>query len=224
MTFSLLGRCSDTGAFGVVVTSSSTAVAARCAFARSGVGAAASQNITDPRLGPRGLELLAEGLSARDALARLAAGAPHAEYRQLALIDRHGGTAALSGRRTLGIHATAEGPDCVAAGNLLAGTGVPAAMVAAFADGAGAALGERLLAALQAGARAGGEAGPVRSAGLLIVTDVAWPAADLRVDWAEDPNGELARLWQRWAPEMEAYVTRALDPQTAPAYGVPGDP
>ena len=74
------------------------------------------------------------------------------------------------------------------------------------------------------GAGAGGEAGPVRSAGLLIVTDVAWPAADLRVDWAEDPIGELARLWQRWAPEMEAYVTRALDPQTAPAYGVPGDP
>lgn len=224
MTFSLLGRCAATGALGMVVSSSSTAVAARCAFARCGVGAVASQNITDPRLGPQGLELMAGGLSAAVALERLVAGAPKAEYRQLALLDRDGGGAAYSGARTLGIHASARGGDSVAAGNLLAHDGVPAAMVAAFEATAGQALGDRLVGALRAGHSAGGEAGPVRSAGLLMVRDAPWPVADLRVDWSEDPIGELERLWARWAPEMDAYVTRALDPATAPAYGVPGDP
>ena len=65
MTFSLVGRCARTGRFGVVVASSSPAVAARCAWARAGVGAVATQNITDPRLGPRLLDLLALGRSAR---------------------------------------------------------------------------------------------------------------------------------------------------------------
>ena len=64
----------------------------------------------------------------------------------------------------------------------------------------------------------------MRSAGLLMVGEAEWPIADLRVDWSEDPIGELAALWARWSPEMDAYVTRALDPATAPAYGVPGDP
>ena len=224
MTFSLLGRCAATGAFGMVVSSSSTAVASRCAFARAGVGAVASQNITDPRLGPAGLDLLADGSDAAAALDRLVAEAPDIAYRQLALIDRRGGTAAYSGTKTLGIHATARGTDCVAAGNLLANDGVPSAMVAAFEAATGSTLGERLVAALRGGLDAGGEAGSVHSAGLLLVKDAAWPVADLRVDWSEDPIGDLAALWARWAPEMDAYITRALDPSTAPAYGVPGDP
>ncbi|NQW09076.1 MAG: DUF1028 domain-containing protein [Alphaproteobacteria bacterium] len=224
MTFSLLGRCPDTGAFGMVVSSSSIAVAARCAYARAGDGVVASQNITDPRLGPRGLDLLAAGMGAATALATLVAEAPHAAFRQIALIDRHGGTAAHSGARTLGIHAEAHGLDAVSAGNMLANDGVPTAMVAAFENALGQPLGDRLIAALQAAAAAGGEAGPVRSAGLIMVRDAPWPIADLRVDWAEDPITDLAALWARWAPEMDAYVTRALDPATAPAYGVPGDP
>ncbi|GHD42673.1 hypothetical protein GCM10017083_07950 [Thalassobaculum fulvum] len=224
MTFSLLGRCATTGAFGMVVSSSSTAVAARCAYARAGVGAVASQNITDPRLGPQGLDLLAAGLSAPEALDRLVAAAPHAEYRQLAVLDREGRSAVHSGARTLGVHAAERGGGCVAAGNLLADAGVPAAMVAAFEGSVGEPLGNRLLAALRAGLSAGGEAGPVHSAGLLMVKSAPWPVADLRVDWAHDPIGDLEDLWGRWAPEMDAYVTRALDPATAPAYGVPGDP
>ncbi|EDP66753.1 hypothetical protein BAL199_16868 [alpha proteobacterium BAL199] len=224
MTFSLLGRCAGTGAFGMVVSSSSTAVAARCAFARAGVGAVASQNITDPRLGPAGLDLLAAEIGAQAALDRLIATAPDVAYRQLALIDRNGDTAAYSGAKTLGIHATAQGRDCVAAGNLLANDGVPAAMVAAFEGSTGQALGDRLVAALRGGLDAGGEGGSVHSAGLLLVKDAAWPVADLRVDRSVDPIGDLAALWARWAPEMDAYITRALDPSTAPAYGVPGDP
>lgn len=225
MTFSLVARCARTGMFGMAVSSSSPAVAARCAHARARVGAVATQNITDPTLGPRGLDLLAGGARAADAMAQLKSVAAHVEYRQLMLIDAEGVTAVHSGRFTLGVHGHAQGRDVASAGNLLSHAGVPAAVVAAFEALPDHDLGDRLVAAMQAGLAAGGEAGPVRSAGLLIVDTVAWPVADLRVDWTEgDPIAELAALWALWKPQMRDYVTRALDPSTAPAYGVPGDP
>jgi uncharacterized Ntn-hydrolase superfamily protein len=224
MTFSIAARCPRTGEFAIAVASSSPAVAARCAHARAGVGAVASQNVTDPTLGPLGLNLMAGGLSAADALARLRATAPHIEFRQLALVDAAGATAAFSGAHTLGVHRTVAGPGVVAAGNLLRSPEVPASMVAAFLQAPDLPLGERLVRAMQAGVAAGGEAGPVHSAGLLLVRHVAWPVADLRVDWHDsDPIAALAALWQLWAPQMDAYVTRALDPASAPSYGVPGD-
>ena len=224
MTFSISARCARTGEFGIAVSSSSPAVAARCAHARAGAGAVATQNITDPTLGPKGLDLLACGLSAQAALERLCAEAPHIEYRQLAMVDRAGGTAAFSGSRTLGVHRTVQGPGVVAAGNLLRAPSVPDAMVAAFLAAPDEPLAVRLLAAMRAAGAEGGEEGPVHSAGLLLVRDVAWPVADLRVDWHEtDPIGALAGLWDRWAPQMDAYVTRALNPSGAPSYGVAGD-
>jgi uncharacterized Ntn-hydrolase superfamily protein len=64
----------------------------------------------------------------------------------------------------------------------------------------------------------------VRSAGLVLVDRVPWPVADLRVDWHDDPISELARLWELWKPQLDSYVTRALDPEAAPSYGVVGDP
>lgn len=224
MTFSITARCPENGMFGVAVTSSSMAVAARCAFARAGVGAVATQNITDPRLGPRGLDLMAGGQTAAEALDTLLGEHAHRDYRQLVLVDGAGGTAHHSGSHTLGTHAVAVGEGAVAAGNLLANTEVPAAVIAAFQASAGAAFPERLIRALQGGLAAGGEAGPVRSAGVLVVQREAWPLVDLRVDWTEgEPIAELAEIWQGWAPQMDDYVTRALDPSTAPSYGVPGD-
>jgi uncharacterized Ntn-hydrolase superfamily protein len=80
-----------------------------------------------------------------------------------------------------------------------------------------------VIAALQAGLAAGGEAGPIFSAGLVLVDREDWPLADLRVDWHDEPLMELARLWDIWAPQMHDYVTRALNPAAAPSYGVPGD-
>jgi uncharacterized Ntn-hydrolase superfamily protein len=208
---------------GCVVSSSSQAVGARCLFVRAGVGAAASQNITDPRLGPRLLDLLATGSSPRDAIDRLVAEEPNVEYRQLAAVDLDGRTAAFSGANTLGRHAFAEGDGSVAAGNLLAGPEVVDAMVEAFEGSAGDHLGDRLVGSLAAGLAAGGEEGPVRAAGLLLADEVAWPVADLRVDWNDDPIGELSALWRLWKPEMSTYVTRALEPRRAPSFGVPGD-
>ncbi len=223
MTFSIAARCPDTAMFGLAVSSSSPAVAARCAYARAGVGAVASQNITDPSLGPKGLDLMALGATAEEVIATLKRSAPHSDYRQLTAIDTAGGTASHSGANTLGTHAVSYGVNCVAAGNLLANPEVPAAMTAAFAATAGH-LGERLVAAMLAGLAAGGEAGPVRSAGMLLVDDVPWPTTDLRVDWDEgDPIARLAQLWELWKPQAEAYRLRALNPEAAPSYGVPGD-
>jgi uncharacterized Ntn-hydrolase superfamily protein len=223
MTFSLVGRCARTGMLGLVVTSSSPAVAARCAWARAGVGAVSTQNVTDPSLGPQVLDLLGLGRSAADALDEVMTSTPYAEYRQLAVVDAAGRSASFSGARTLGRHNSSGGTDCLAAGNLLAGEKVTAAMVLAFELRPQDHLAERLLDALRAGAVAGGEHGPVRSAGLLVVDAVSWPVTDLRVDWHDDPISELARLWAVWRPQEAAYVQRALDPTAAPGFGVPGD-
>lgn len=224
MTFSLLARCTSTGRFGMVIASSSPAVAARCAHARAGVGVAASQNITDPDLGIRLLDLMQAGLPAAAAVERLVAEAPFIDHRQLMAVDAAGGTAFYSGARTLGVWGRAEGPGVVAGGNLLAASAVPAAMVAAFGTTPGS-LGDRLVAALLAGRDAGGEAGPVHSAGLLIVDRESWPVASLRCDWSDDarPIEAVARAWAVYAPQMDAYIQRAKDPRQAPSYGVPGD-
>jgi uncharacterized Ntn-hydrolase superfamily protein len=225
MTFSVVARCARTGMFGMAVSSSSPAVAARCAHARAGAGAVATQNITDPSLGTKGLDLLGRGHGAAQVLEKLSTEAMHLEYRQLMLIDAAGHTAVFSGKHTLGTHASAQGRDVAAAGNLLSGAGVPAAIVQAFEATIDQDLGDRIIAAMQAGLAAGGEAGPVHSAGMLIVHRVSWPIADLRVDWTEGcPITELAALWTMWKPQMHDYVARALEPGKAPAYGVPGDP
>lgn len=224
MTFSLLARCPETGAFGMVISSSSPAVAARCAHARAGVGVAATQNITDPALGPRLLDRLAEGDGAAAAMAAVVAGAAHVDYRQLMVVDGQGRVASHCGARILGRWGIAEGRGVIAGGNLLAHEGVPAAMVEGFLAAPGA-FGDRLIAALIAGRDAGGEAGPVHSAGLLMVDRESWPVAELRCDWSEEarPIEAVARAWAVYAPQMAAYVQRARDPREAPSYGVPGD-
>lgn len=222
MTFSLVGRCARTGQFGMVISSSSPAVAARCAHVRAGVGAVASQNVTDPALGPLVLDALASGLDAGAALERVTTGRDFIDWRQLLVVDQQGRVAIHSGRQVLGIWAEARGRDCAAGGNLLANDGVPAAMVAAF-EGATGHLGERLMQALEAGLAAGGEAGPVHSAGLKVADRLDWPLIDLRIDWSEAPIADLRAAWEVYAPQMAAYVQRALDPRAAPSYGVPGD-
>lgn len=209
---------------GSIITSSSPAVAARCVAARAGVGAACTQNITDPALGTALLDELETGCTANEALARVTSTAPNIDYRQLTVLDAAGTAAVYSGERTLGRRATQLGPGCAAAGNLLRTENVPKAMVDAFLEDGAPHLGDRLLAALRAGRDAGGEEGPVYSCGMVLVDRVPWYVTDLRVDWRDDdPIEELARLWHLWSPQADDYVTRALDPASAPNYGVPGD-
>jgi uncharacterized Ntn-hydrolase superfamily protein len=212
MTFSLAGRCERTGAVGAVIASASMAVAARCVAVHAGAGAVCSQSTTDPRLREALLEAMADGLAASDALTALAGRTADIAYRQLVAVDAAGGSASYSGELALGEATDVCAAGAAAAGNLLADPGVPAAMLAAFTGRAAESLGDRLIAALQAGLAAGGEVSPVRSAGLVIAESVPWPVTDLRVDWHDDPVGQLAGLWQMWQPQAESYVGRALRP------------
>lgn len=219
MTFSIIARCKDTGRFGVAVASSSICVASRCGrWARAGVGAVATQNITDPALGQLGLDLLGEGYGAEAVLRSLVAARPFADFRQLAVVDGNGGTASYSGAKSLGLYKEHHGADCVACGNLLANEAVPRAMTEAFKRDPGKHLGERLLAALLAGLAAGGETAPVRSAGLYVVDRYVWPVIDLRVDWHAAPIAELASVFAEYFPQMNDYILRAVDPTQAPGY------
>ena len=224
MTFSIVARCAQTGMFGVAVSSSSPAVAARCAHARAGIGAVASQNITDPALGARALDLMRLGAGAAQAIDVLRSSVDFMKYRQLLVVDARGQSAIHTGSEALGVRAEERNENVACGGNLLADVGVPKAMVTAFLTSEGH-LGDRLLIAMRAALQAGGEAGPVRSAGLQIVDKVSWPVADIRVDWTEAcPIAELSTIWDIYKPQLDAYVTRALNPTSAPSYGVPGDP
>lgn len=223
MTFSLVARCAKTGMFGVAIASSSPAVAARCAYTRAGIGAVASQNITDPTLGPLTLDLMETGNSSIEAIVESISGSKYIEYRQVLAIDNNGGTAIHSGQNSLGIWSDASGEDVISAGNLLANKCVPQAIVDGFTKSSGH-IGDRLIRAMQRGIEAGGEAGPIHSAGLQICDQHPWPLADLRCDWTEKcPIDEITRAWEVYKPQMAAYVQRALDPREAPSYGVPGD-
>lgn len=224
MTFSIAGRCSRSGAFGVAITTSSIAVGARCPHARAGVGAVATQNITDPNLGPMLLDLMSQGMSARDSIDSIIHNRPHIEFRQLTAVDRNGNSASWSGKNILGTHGVSEQLDCVAAGNLLKSPSLPKAMTDAFAANADQHLAERLLRALEEGLASGGEEGPVHSAALIVYHEQAFPLVSLRVDWDDDnPIRFLRRLWDDYKPQMAAYLQRAIDPTKAPSYGVPGD-
>jgi len=223
MTFSIIGRCAETGQLGIAISSSSIAVGARCPWVRAGVGAVASQNITLPALGPQILDALERGQLPPAALDQVLTANGWSEYRQVTVIDSHGQVALFSGKQALGLHNAVAGEQCAAAGNLLASQQVIQAMVDAF-EQAGGHLADRLLAAMHAAVAAGGEAGPIHSAALKIAGELTWPLVDLRVDWAEhDPIGQLDGLWQAYRPQMNDYVTRALDPTRAPSYGVAGD-
>ena len=224
MTFSVSGYCKKTGMVGVAITTSSICVASRCPWVRAGVGAAATQNVTDPSLGSLMLDYLEEGLSVQQTIDKIVNEHKFINYRQLALVDSKGNCVSYTGSKTLGTNAVSESDCCVAAGNLLSSTEVVQAMTNNFTRNNNLHLAERLLSALQAGVDAGGEEGPVHSAGLKVAHQHSWPLVDLRIDWVEDkPITELMKLWRAYEPQMMDYNSRAIDPAQAPNYGVPGD-
>jgi len=222
MTFSIIARCPETGQFGAAVASSSPAVAARCIRVRPGVGAAASQNITDPGLGTMALDLMASGSSPEQALDSLRE-RPFIAYRQLMAIDAQRPPAVFTGASALGTLATAAGAHAACAGNMLASREVPAVMLAAFEKASGS-LAERLMQAMLAGQAAGGEEGPVHSSGLVVCGEMEWPIIDLRMDWVDNgPVEALYATWKVYEPQVQDYITRARDPRVAPSFGVAGD-
>lgn len=216
MTFSLLGQCPRTGRFGGVITTSSPAVGARCIHIRPGVGGILTQHRTDPRLGPRGLDLLASGCSAEETIATLVASTPQIAWRQLAALAMDGSSAAYHGAEIYSIRADASAPGCVAIGNIIDHPDVPGAMVSAFTADPSLSMGERLLRAIEAGEAAGGETGTVHSAQMIAYLDQSFPHFDLRVDWSETPLAELRTLWERYEPEADAFMKRVLQPENVP--------
>src|SRR5271170_1401686 len=150
MTFSIVGRCPETGQLGIAISSSSIAVGARCPWVRAGVGALATQNVTLPALGPQILDFLEDGrLAPAAALDRALDADGWSQYRQVTVIDGQGHTAFFTGEKALGVHHAVAGGQCVAAGNMLAGAEVIEAMVQAFEKAPGV-LAERLLSSMRA--------------------------------------------------------------------------
>jgi uncharacterized Ntn-hydrolase superfamily protein len=189
-----------------------------------------TQNITDPSIGPIALDLM-QTVSSVEALMEVKRiKAEFIEYRQVLAVDKDGNTAIHSGTNTNGVFAQAERKNKAAAGNMLASEGVPIEMLDAFEKASeceGSHLGDCLIAALRAGLAAGGEAGPVHSAGMQISDgrcNVGYPVVDLRIDWAEGcPIEAVATAWDEYKPQIGDYVQRALDPTVAPSYGVAGN-
>jgi uncharacterized Ntn-hydrolase superfamily protein len=217
MTYSISARCEKSGAFGIAITSSSICVASRCAWVGP-LGAVSTQNVTDPALGPAGLNLLRQGLGAGAVLNLLLAGTPEPEWRQIGVVDRYGQIALHSGKEALPLAAVAQGNGCIALGNLLASPDVPSRMIAEFEKASGENLAERLMRGLEAGLDAGGETGDEHAAGLHVADTYDWPVVDLRVDWHDEPIPELRRIWELYAPQRAAYESRARAPDTAPSF------
>ena len=214
MTCTILARCAETGQLGIGLVSSMMAVTGRCAFVRAGVGAVVVQSMADPRLGPAALELLQAGYRPVAVLRAFDRTEEAFEFRQVALVSARGDTAVHSGRRAAGVCGAAEANGCASLCNRMVDPRLPQLMVEACVQSSGELAG-RLMAALRV-ATAGGGAGTVRAAGLLIAEHEPWPLVDLRIDWTEgDPVEELDRLWGLWRPQMRDYLNRALDPAIA---------
>src|SRR5262249_37643249 len=153
------------------------------------------------------------GRSAREALADVIASTPHSAWRQLGVVDRDGGVAEFTGADCAPAKGGLLGDAVLAIGNGLANDGVVGAMLRAFEAAPAQPLTDRLLIALQAGLAAGGEPDPLRSAAVKVAQPrVPVPFIDLRVDGSETPIAELRRLWTLWAPMVDGYVQRCLDP------------
>ena len=142
MTFSIIGRCVRTGAFGAAITTSDLAVGGRCVRLLHGKGAVLSQHRTDSRLGDLGISLLAEGKNAQDTVTEVCNSTKDIEWRQIGALDAKGRASAYHGRRMYSIYTHSIGKDCLALGNILANDGVTDAMAAAFEAAAASEVGE----------------------------------------------------------------------------------
>jgi len=197
VTYSIVARDSQTGELGVAVQSHWFGVGPLVPWARPGVGAAATQANVRVAYGPEALELLASGVGAPEAIARLTAADPGAAGRQLAIVDARGGVAAHTGSACMAFagHVTGDQVSCQA--NIMANETVWSRMLEAFSTAAGP-LASRLLAALDAAEAAGGDVRGRQSAALLVVpADGEWweTSVSLRVEDHPDPLVELRRLY-----------------------------
>ena len=209
MTFSIAAVSDDGQWLGVAVASRVLAVGRAVPAAAVGAGAVATQALCNMTYRPRGIELLRAGLPAAEAVSQLTGDDPGRDRRQVGIVDHHGTSASHTGKDCLPWAGGVTGPGYAIQGNILAGPHVVAAIERAWlAGGPAEPFGRRLVSALLAGDRAGGDKRGRQSAGILVVTpdgahesgrkgrhfDVNDEHTNLRVDDHADPVFELARL------------------------------
>lgn len=200
-TYSIVARDPDTGQLGVAVQSHWFSVGPIVPWAEAGVGAVATQSFVDPSYGPMGIELMRSGRSAQQALQALVSSDPDSSVRQVAMVDANGNVAAHTGSLCIHEAGNRTGAQFSVQANLMDGDGVWPAMAKAFSESGGD-LAERLLAALEAAEKEGGDIRGRQSAAILIVSPVntgrPWADRlfDLRVEDDPNPVGELRRLVQ----------------------------
>ncbi len=196
MTWSIIARDRRTGQFGIAVATRFFAVGALVPHVKSGVGAVATQALTNPFYGVDGLRLLEAGKTAQDVVSGLTAADAGRDHRQLHVMDAQGRVAAHTGKECVDWCGQAAADHVSVAGNMLAGARVIEDTIAAYESNGALAFPRRLVAALRAGEAAGGDRRGKQSAALLICGEEEWPDLDLRVDDHADPLAELERLEQ----------------------------
>ena len=212
MTWSIVARDAE-GSLGVAVASRFLAVGSLCPYARSGVGALATQALVNPGYGPAGLDRLAGGDSPQEMIDTLVAADAGREHRQVHAVAADGRAAAYTGASCVGWcgHLVDDG-FCVA-GNMLAGERVIRDTADAFRRHAHLSLAERLIVAMETGEAAGGDKRGKQAAALRVVTTEDYPLLDLRVDDHVDPLAELRRLHavslERFQPFVSCLPSRA---------------
>ncbi|GAC1339453.1 MAG: DUF1028 domain-containing protein [Acetobacteraceae bacterium] len=216
MTFSLLARDPATGALGAAVASRFFAVGALCIHVEGGVGALATQALINPMYAVHGMAQLRAGASPDAVVTTLTGPDPGRDQRQLHILDGSGRIAQHTGAECVSWAGHVRGADVSAAGNMLAGPAVVAAMLAGF-EAAGGSLAERLLAGLEAGEAAGGDKRGRQSAAVKVCVADPYPDLDIRADDHPDPLAELRRLH---AVSLERYaVFRRFLAGTADPWG-----
>lgn len=213
MTFSIVARCPDTGQLGIGAATAVPAVGKLLTHASAGVGAVATQAKLNPYLGIDGIRLLQQGRRAEEVRDILARQDPRAECRQFTVLDREGNTAIWTGSACIPWAGGRCFSDLSVQGNRLTGPDVVDAVVETYRASLGKPLDERLMEALEAGDRVGGDAEGERSATIYIVDKEEYPLWDIRVDAHPRPFTELRRLHdifsRKVVPEILAMPTRA---------------
>jgi len=217
-TYSIIGRCSRTGMFGVAVTTSDLCVGSRCPHVQPFIGAITTQASTDPRLGKFALKLLSTGYSAQATLNESSKSDPYIERRQIGIIDIDGRTAARTGDLNGSWAGHREGENYVALGNGLVGIEVIDAMASTFETNVGQDLEQRLMLSLEAGLDAGGEVSdmtPYHSSAILVYGSDAFARVDLRVDEHSTAVKELRRILDLYRRRLDYFLMRPKDPNSA---------
>lgn len=218
MTWSIVTHDAASGAFAVAVATCNFAVGASVPHIRPGVGAVASQSFSNRYLGPAILDAMARGLTPEQAIRGAVASDEGRGLRQVHAIDRHGRTAAWTGENCVMWCGHKAGPSVSVAGNMLANEAVVGDTLATFLAQDGLKLPERLLAAMQAGQRAGGDARGQQSAAMRLFTGEDFPDLCIRTDDHPTPLDELDRLLKLWRRDREpglASQPRRADPAGA---------